>query len=76
MSLPHLLMAWIYREVEVARLVLRDLQNEQKPPEPYAITTLQHHVLWTYAAWPYSVTISTRSWSMHHPLLSYPKLLA
>jgi hypothetical protein len=51
-SLPHLLMAWIYREVEVARLVLRDLQNEQKPPEPYAITTLQHHVLWTYAAWP------------------------
>jgi hypothetical protein len=51
-SLPHLLMAWIYREVEVAQLVLRDLQNEQKPPEPYAITTLQHHVLWTYAAWP------------------------
>ena|SRR5882724_414612 len=51
-SLPHRLMEWIYREVEVARLVLRNLQNEQKPPEPYAIKTLQHHVLWTYAAWP------------------------
>jgi hypothetical protein len=62
-SLPHLLMEWIYREVEVARLVRRDLQNEQKPPEPYAIKTLQHYVLWTYAAWPLPVMISTRSWS-------------
>jgi hypothetical protein len=62
-SLPHLLMEWIYREVEVARLVRRDLQNEQKPLEPYAIKTLQHYVLWTYAAWPLPVMISTRSWS-------------
>ena len=49
-SLPHLLMEWIYREVEFTRLVLRDLQNEQKPPQLYAIKTLQHHVFWTYAA--------------------------
>jgi hypothetical protein len=60
-SLPHFLMEWIYREVEVAPLVLCDLQNEQKPPEPYAIKTLQHHVLWTYIAWPPPVMISTRS---------------
>jgi hypothetical protein len=48
-SLPHLLMEWIYREVEVARLVLCDLRNEQKL-QPYAIKTLQHHELWSYAA--------------------------
>lgn len=51
-SLPHLLMEWIYREVEVARLVLSDLRNEGSEPRPYAIKTLQHHVLWTYAMWP------------------------
>jgi hypothetical protein len=51
-SLPHLLKEWIYREVEVARLVLHDLQQQQESPQPYAIKTLQHHVLWTYAAWP------------------------
>lgn len=31
-SLAHLVKEWIYREVEVARLVLRDLRNEKTPP--------------------------------------------
>jgi hypothetical protein len=51
-SLAHLVKEWIYREVEVARLVLRDLRNEKTPPHPYAIRTLQHHMLWTHAGWP------------------------
>lgn len=53
-ALPHLLMEWIYREIEVAQSVLRDLRNEGLTPEPYAIKTLQHHVLWTRTAWPAS----------------------
>lgn len=51
-SLAYLIKEWIYREVKVARLVLRDLRNEKAPPKPYAIKTLQHHMLWTHAAWP------------------------
>ena len=41
-------MEWI----DIAQLVLHDLRQEKIPPESYAIRTLQHHVLWTYAAWP------------------------
>jgi len=51
-SMAHLIKEWIYREVEVARLVLCDLRNERLPPKPHAIKTLQHHMLWTHATWP------------------------
>ncbi len=51
-SMAYLVKEWIYREVEVARLVLRDLRNEKAPPRLYAIRPLQHHMLWTHAEWP------------------------
>jgi hypothetical protein len=51
-TFAHLLKERIYREIEIARLVLRDLGNEGEPPHPYAIKTLQHHTLWTHAGWP------------------------
>jgi hypothetical protein len=50
-SLGHLVKEWIYHEYQVAGLVLRDLGNIEHPPL-YAIKTLQHHMLWTYAGWP------------------------
>jgi len=50
--LPALLKEWIFREIKVAQLVLRDLQSEHGSPKPYVIKTLQHHILWTYGAWP------------------------
>jgi hypothetical protein len=45
-------MEWLHREIGVAQAVLRDLRAEQGNPQGYAIKTLQHHALWTYAGWP------------------------
>jgi hypothetical protein len=51
-SLPHLLMEWIYREVGVAQAVLKDLRENDLPPASYAIAPLAHHIVWSYTRWP------------------------
>jgi hypothetical protein len=50
--LANLVKEWVYREVEVARLVFHDLRNANAPPYPYGIKILQHHMMWTHAGWP------------------------
>jgi len=50
--LSHLLKEWIYREVEVAKGVLSDLQSAGRAPEAYAIAPLAHHILWSHTRWP------------------------
>jgi hypothetical protein len=51
-SLRHLLKEWIYREVDVARSVLKDLRENDSPPASYALAPLAHHVLWSHTRWP------------------------
>ena len=51
-SLRLLMMEWLHRELGVAQAVLRDLRAQGEKPKRYAINTLQHHALWTYAGWP------------------------
>jgi hypothetical protein len=48
-SLRQLLKEWIYREVDVARAVLKDLRENGLPPAPYAVAPLAHHILWSHA---------------------------
>ncbi len=43
---------WIYREVDVARSVLKDLRENDSPPASYAIAPLAHHILWAHTRWP------------------------
>jgi hypothetical protein len=50
--LSHLLMEWVYCEVDVAAAVLKDLRENGFPPAAYAIAPLAHHILWTNTRWP------------------------
>jgi len=51
-SLPHLLMEWIYREVGVAQAVLKELRENGLPPASYPLAPLAHHILWSHTRWP------------------------
>lgn len=51
-SLRHLLMEWIYRQVDVAQAVLKELRENGLPPATYAIEPLAHHIVWSHTQWP------------------------
>jgi hypothetical protein len=51
-SLPNLLMEWVYQYVAVARSVLGDLREHGREPQAYAIAPLAHQMIWTHTQWP------------------------